>query len=170
MGKPIKIISKKYPRIPHLEFEGILIEETPRYFFVYCDKNTVLTHHINKETYITPHQTLHFFSKYHGYTVSIGIDDNFKPINSFCNISTPCLKDEAGNITYTDLEMDYVQKDNGKWELLKHEDFVKRSQLMHYPFQLTNFALVSLQELKNNISDGIFPFGVETYEDVKLML
>ncbi|MGK0577535.1 DUF402 domain-containing protein [Macrococcus capreoli] len=162
----INIKSYKYPDRPHVEVQGTLLSETPHYYFVACDKNTLLKHHIKNEAYKIDYKTLHFLSKYHGYTVSISIDEQDKPVSIFCNISTPCHKDADGNITYIDLDMDYVKSNTGQWFLRNNDLFLESSKKYQYPLQLTNFALVSLQELKNNIKDNVFPFGIENFKDV----
>lgn len=166
MSQQIKIKSYKYPDIPHVEFTGELIEETRHYWFVKCPADTALHHYINHETYIFKNQTLHFFSKYHGYTVSISLDDEIKPVSMFCNISTPCT-DVDGCITYIDIDMDYVKTSEGLWFLKNHEMYLENSEKYHYPIQLTNFAVVSLQELKNNIMNGVFPFDVTDFSEIK---
>ncbi|WP_414044037.1 DUF402 domain-containing protein [Macrococcus animalis] len=162
----IKIKSHKYPNRPHVEVEGKLLSETSHYFFVACEKNTLLKHYLKNESYLLDYKTLHFLSKYHGYTVSISIDEDDNPVKIFCNISTPCEKDEEGNITYIDLDMDYVKSNTGQWFLRNNDMFLESTKKYNYPLQLTNFALVSLQELKNNIKNDVFPFGIENFKDV----
>ncbi|KAA1037618.1 DUF402 domain-containing protein [Macrococcus equipercicus] len=169
MEDTILIKSYKYPNNPHVEYKGKLLDETSHYWLVYCPKFNELKHFINEQTYISEHASLHFFSKYHGYTVSICIDDDMKPLSMFCNISTPC-KNENGNITYIDIDMDYVKTSEGLWFLKNHEMYLKNSRKYHYPIQLTNFAVVSLQELKNNITNGVFPFGVQQFDTVKHLI
>ncbi|WP_414045013.1 DUF402 domain-containing protein [Macrococcus equi] len=162
----VTIKSHKYPDRPHIEIQGTLLSETPHYYFVACEKNTLLKHYIKDEAYQLEHKTLHFLSKYHGYTVSISIDENDQPVKIFCNISTPCSMDDAGNITYIDLDMDYVKSNTGQWFLRNNDMFLESTKQYHYPLQLTNFALVSLQELKNNIKNNVFPFGIDNFKDV----
>lgn len=165
MTRPITIKSYKYPHIPHIEFSGELVEETSHYWLVHCPPNTELKHYINNQSYRFEDRSLHFFSKYHGYTVKISVTDDMKPICMFCNISTPC-KSENGSITYIDIDMDYVKTTKGLWFLKNHEMYLNNSVKYHYPIQLTNFAVVSLQELKNNITNGVFPFGVSDFSEL----
>nr|WP_165983361.1 DUF402 domain-containing protein [Macrococcus goetzii] len=162
----VKIKSHKYPDRPHVEVEGKLLSETPHYFFVVCEKNSLLKHFIKDEAYLLDYDTLHFLSKYHGYTVSISIDEQYKPVKIFCNISTPCQMDDEGNITYIDLDMDYVKSNTGQWFLRNNDMFLESTKRYNYPLQLTNFALVSLQELKTNIKNNVFPFGIDNFKDV----
>lgn len=162
----VKIISHKYPERPHIEVQGKLLSETSHYFFVACEKGTIMHHFIKGEQYTLEYKTLHFLSKYHGYTVSISIDEHDQPVKVFCNISTPCTSDDKGNITYIDLDLDYVKSNTGQWFLRNNDTFLENTKKFHYPFQLTNFALVSLQELKNNIKNNVFPFGIENFKDV----
>lgn len=163
--KQIKIKSNKYPDRPHVEVQGDLLSETSHYFFVSCEKNTPLKHFINDKTYHLEYKTLHFLSKYHGYTVSISIDEHNKPVKTFCNISTPCHIDDNGDITYIDLDMDYVKTNTDQWFLRNNDLFLESTRKYQYPLQLTNFALVSLQELKNNIKNNVFPFGIEDFNN-----
>jgi hypothetical protein len=169
MDHTITIKSYKYPNVPHIEFEGKLLEETAHYWLVFAPSSNELKHYINQQTYQSDHDSLHFFSKYHGYTVSIYIDDDMRPISMFCNISTPCTNvDDA--ITYIDIDMDYVKSNEGLWFLKNHENYVRNSKKYHYPIQLTNFAAVSLQELKTNITNGVFPFGVKQFDTIKHLI
>lgn len=165
MSDSITIQSFKYPNIPHVQYSGEILEETPQYWFVHCQPNTILTHYINNETYTFETRSLHFFSKYHGYTVSIAVNDDMEPLSMFCNISTPCSM-KNGTIQYIDIDMDYVlTKENG-WYLKNKDTYLKNSDAYNYPIQLTNFALISLQELENNIANGKFPFNVKNFRSL----
>ncbi|GGB06615.1 DUF402 domain-containing protein [Macrococcus hajekii] len=162
----ITIKSYKYPNVPYIEYSGELLEETSHYWFVKCPENNILKHHIKNKELTYKEASLHFFSKYHGYTVSIAINEQMAPISMFCNISTPCtFKD--GHITYTDIDIDYVKSSDGQWFIKNSDTYIENSRQFHYPIQLTNFAVVSLQELKNNIADGIFPFDVSNFSSIE---
>ncbi|ULG72338.1 DUF402 domain-containing protein [Macrococcus brunensis] len=165
MTNTITIRSYKYPNVPYIEYSGELLEETSHYWFVKCPENNILKHHIKNKEIVYQEASLHFFSKYHGYTVSIAINEKMEPISMFCNISTPCTYKD-GYITYIDIDMDYV-KSNQEWYIKNSDTYVTNSRTFNYPIQLTNFAVVSLQELKNNIADNVFPFGVTNFSSIE---
>lgn len=165
MLEQLKIKSHKYPHRPHIEVEGTLLKETDQYFLVICDETTKLRHFIRNIDIPLQYETLHFLSKYHGYSVSIALDKAYQPIKIFCNISSPCERDTDGNIVYLDLDLDYVKTDSDEWILRNNDMFLENSAKFNYPFQLANFALVSLQELKNNIEADKFPFNEQNFSD-----
>ncbi|WP_165980718.1 DUF402 domain-containing protein [Macrococcus carouselicus] len=166
MTNTITIKSCKYPNVPYIEYSGELLEETSHYWFVKCPENTVLKHYIKNKEIVYEYASLHFFSKYHGYTVSIAINDRMEPVSTFCNISTPCTYQD-GFITYTDIDIDYVKSSAGEWFIKNSDVYIDNSRTYHYPIQLTNFAVVSLQELKNNIADDVFPFGISNFSSIE---
>lgn len=159
----IKIKSHKYPHRPHIEVEGTLLKETEQYFLVMCDESATLKHFIRNTELPFQYKTLHFLSKYYGYSVFITLNNAYEPIKIFCNISSPCERNKNGDIAYLDLDLDYVKTSHNEWVLRNNDMFLENSAKFNYPFQLANFTLVSLQELKNNIADNKFPFNVTDF-------
>lgn len=156
LGKVIKIKALKFPDILHYEWEGELLRHTPDYVLVICKPGRKLIHHTKNKVFTVQNTSLEFFSLKEWFTAAMEIEDG-KIVSAYCNVAKPSVFIN-GEISFIDLDLDYIQDKNKEWKVVDEDEFVSNSIKYKYPVELKNEALKALAKLKEEVRKGKFPF------------
>ncbi len=75
----------------------------------------------------------------------------------YCNITKPSVL-RNNKLSFVDLDLDLVKRQNEDWQVVDIEEFEVNSSKYSYPPELKNEAIQSLEELKRKIKGKEFPF------------
>lgn len=157
LGKVIKIKALKFPDILHYEWEGELLSHTPDYVLVLCKPGRKLFHHTKNKVFSINNTSLEFFSLKEWFTVAMEVEDG-NIVSFYCNVAKPSviINDQ---ISFIDLDLDYIQDKNKEWKVVDEDEFETNSIKYKYPAELKNEALKALAKLKEEVRTGKFPFN-----------
>lgn len=156
MNKVIHMKSFKYPDIPHYEWKGRILRETPEYVMVLCESGREMKHHTKNTTFTIDVTSLEYFFLKEGYTVAMEIEEG-NILSYYCNISMPSVL-HGNHISFVDLDLDLVKGINTDWLVVDEDEFEINSVKYGYPAELKEYALKSLDLLQKKINEGSFPF------------
>jgi protein associated with RNAse G/E len=157
LGKVIKIRALKFPDILHYEWEGELLRHTADYVLVLCQPGRKLIHHTKNKVFIVNNTSLEFFFLKEWFTVAMEVEDG-NVVSAYCNVAKPSvlINDE---ISFIDLDLDYIREKNKEWEVVDEDEFESNSIKYKYPVELKNEAVKALARLKEEVRKGNFPFN-----------
>lgn len=157
LNKVIKIKALKFPDIPHYEWEGVLLQHTHEYVVVWCKPGRKLIHHTKNKVFTINNSSIEYFSLKEWYTAAMEIEDD-KVISTYCNVAIPAIfKDNQ--ITFVDLDLDYIQERNKEWTVVDEEEFEVNSVKYGYSTELKREAENALDRLMEEVNRGRFPFN-----------
>lgn len=157
VSKVIKIKALKYPDILHYEWEGELLRLTPDYVLVLCKPGRKLIHHTKNKVFTVNNTSLEFFSLKQWFTAAMEIEEG-KVVSAYCNVAKPSLF-QNGEISFLDLDLDYIKEKNKEWKVVDEDEFELNSIKYKYPVELKNGAVKALEKLKEEVKKGNFPFN-----------
>jgi len=152
----IKIKALKYPNILHYEWEGEILQITPDYVLVKCKPGRKLVHHTKNAVFTINNTSIEFFSLKKWFTAAMGVEDGVV-VSHYCNVAKPSVY-KNNELSFIDLDLDYVQEKDKVWEVVDEEEFKSNSILYEYPTELKEEAIQALERLKEMVKDGEFPF------------
>lgn len=157
LSEMIKIKALKHPNIPHYEWEGELLRHTPDYVLVLCKPGRKLIHHTKNKVFTVNNTSLEFFSLNECFTAAMEIEEG-KVVSAYCNVAKPSVF-HNGEISFIDLDLDYIQEKNKEWKVVDEDEFELNSIKYKYPVELKNEAVKALAKLKEEVRLGNFPFN-----------
>lgn len=158
MSNVIKIKALKFPDILHYEWEGELLCHTPDYVLVLCKPGRKLIHHTKNKVFTVNNMSLEFFSLKEWFTAALEIEEG-KVVSAYCNVAKPSVYDKDGEISFIDLDLDYIQEKNKEWKVVDEYEFESNSIKYKYPVELKKEAVKALAKLKEAVRIGNFPFN-----------
>jgi len=162
MNKLIKIKALKYPNIPHYEWEGLLLRCTQEYVIVGCKPGRKLIHHTKNKVFTMNNTSIEYFSLKDWFTAAMEIEDG-KVVSTYCNVAKPSIfRNEQ--ISFVDLDLDYIQNRNKKWFVVDEDEFETNSVKYGYSAELMREAKNALERLIKKINQGEFPFNISPEE------
>ncbi|NYE07575.1 hypothetical protein F4694_004386 [Bacillus niacini] len=165
MSKIIKIKALKFPDILHYEWEGELLRHTPDYVLVLCKPGRKLIHHTKNKVFTVNNTSLEFFSLSEWFTAAMEIEDG-KVVSAYCNVAKPSFF-HNGEISFIDLDLDYIQEKYKEWKVVDEDEFESNSIKYKYPVELKDEALKALAKLKEEVRIGNFPFNSKVLSQLK---
>ncbi|WP_230200122.1 DUF402 domain-containing protein [Bacillus niameyensis] len=157
MDNVIKIKALKFPNIPHYEWEGELIQHSPDYVLVLCKRGRKLIHHTKNKVFTINNTSLEYFSLKEWFTAALEVEDG-KIVSAYCNVAKPSVY-YHNQISFVDLDLDYIKEKNKEWKVVDEEEFETNSVQYMYPVQLKNDAMKALDELMEKVRKSEFPFN-----------
>jgi uncharacterized protein len=157
VSKMIKIKALKYPDILHYEWEGELLRSTPDYVLVLCKPGRKLIHHTKNKVFTINNTSLEYFSLNEWFTAAMEMEEG-KVVSAYCNVAKPS-DFHNGEISFIDLDLDYIKEKNEEWKVVDGDEFEVNSIKYKYPVELKNDAVVALAKLKEDVRLGNFPFN-----------
>ncbi|WP_449619729.1 DUF402 domain-containing protein [Robertmurraya sp. Marseille-Q9965] len=157
MGKIIKIKALKFPDTLHYEWEGQLLCHTPDYVVVLCEPGRKLIHYTKNKVFTINNTSLEFFFLKEWFTAAMEVEDG-NVVSTYCNVAKPSVFNND-EITFIDLDLDYIQENNKEWKVVDEEEFESNSIKYKYPVELKNEAIKALAKLKEEIRIGKYPFN-----------
>ncbi|MEA3319533.1 MAG: DUF402 domain-containing protein [Bacillota bacterium] len=168
MSEVINIKALKYPETLHYEWEGELVSKTSEYVLVLCKPGRKLKHYSKGTTFTINNTSLEYFSLKEGFTVAMEIE-NGCIVSYYCNVALPSLL-RGNEISFVDLDLDLVKKQNEQWEVIDEEEFETNSFKYNYPLELKEGAIGSLEEMKSRVNKKEFPFNESVLESFKSVI
>lgn len=165
LSKIIKIKALKYPDILHYEWEGELLRHTPDYVLVLCKPGRKLVHHTKNKVFTVNNTSLEFFSLREWFTAALEIEEG-KVVSAYCNVAKPS-DFHNGEISFIDLDLDYIQEKNKDWKVVDEDEFELNSIKYNYPVELKNEAVNALAKLKEEVQLGNFPFNKQVLSQLE---
>lgn len=162
--------SMKYPNIPHYEWKGRLLRNTPEYVMVLCESGREMKHHTKNTTFTIDVTSIEYFFLKEGFTVAMEIEEG-NILSYYCNIAMPSVL-HGNQLRFVDLDLDLVKGRNEDWMVVDEDEFEINSVKYGYPAELKEYALKSLDLLQKKINEGSFPFdgsGLEIIKRIKLV-
>ncbi|GHH98770.1 DUF402 domain-containing protein [Neobacillus kokaensis] len=159
MNNTLKIKALKYPDIPHYEWEGTILESTPDYIIVHCKYGRQLVHHTKNKVFTITNTSIEYFSLKEWFTAALEVEDG-AVVSGYCNVAMPSVL-KNNEVSFVDLDLDYIQKKNQKWEVVDEDEFESNSVKYQYPPELKQEALLALDRLQHFVKSGRFPFNQE---------
>jgi uncharacterized protein len=166
MSEIINIQALKYPNILHYEWQGDLIDKTEDYVLIHCKPGRRLKHYTKETTFTINNTSVEYFSLKEWFTVAMEIEQG-NVISYYCNIAKPS-KLVDNNLSFVNLDLDLVKKDETDWQVIDEDEFEVNSSKFGYPYELKESAIKALNELKRKVEEKVFPFNESILEDLKL--
>lgn len=166
MNQIVQMKALKYPDIPHYEWQGELIQQTPDYILVLSKPGRKLIHHTKNAIFTIPHMTLEYFSLTEWFTAAMDIHHG-KVVSYYCNVAMPS-KREGDTIRFVDLDLDLLKTKGTGWEVHDSDEFEYNSEKYGYSLHLKSAALDSLAALKRKVADQVFPFNDDPLQGLTL--
>lgn len=91
------------------------------------------------------------------FTAAMEVEDG-NVVSTYCNVAKPSVFNND-EITFIDLDLDYIQENNKEWKVVDEEEFESNSIKYKYPVELKNEAIKALAKLKEEIRIGKYPFN-----------
>lgn len=156
MDRSVTVKVYKYNGKLHYEWEANILEAREEYILLKGNPGRTLVHHSRKKSFIYTNYSIEFFPLNDFYTVNIDIEKD-GTCTYYCNI---CLLPhyQSPNLTFIDLDLDYIRNKSGKWQVVDEIDFEKNRIEMYYPEELVEKAKNALEDLKIKIELSSFPF------------
>ncbi|WP_252183332.1 DUF402 domain-containing protein [Rossellomorea vietnamensis] len=130
-----------------------------------CKPGRKLKHYSRDTTFIFDNTSLEYFSLKEGFTVAMEIK-NGSIVSYYCNVALPSVL-RGNEISFVDLDLDLVKKQDEQWEVIDEEEFETNSLKYNYPLELKEGAILSLEEMKSKVKNQVFPFNESVLERFK---
>lgn len=166
----VTIRAYKYENKLHYEWEAQLLELTEQYAIVACHAKRIFTHHTKQKQFVMPYPSIEIFYFDRWYTFSVSFREQGQ-LMYYCNIAMPA-KYEDCVISFVDVDLDYIKEPDEDWKVVDEDEFIHNQQQLNYPAELIAVAYKGLEELKQAVAEGEFPFdgsiSLQTYENALL--
>jgi uncharacterized protein len=149
LNKVIKIKALKFPDIPHYEWEGVLLQHTQEYVVVWCKPGRKLIHHSKNKVFTINNSSIEYFSLKEWYTAAMEIEEG-RVVSTYCNVAIPSIFRD-NQITFVDLDLDYIQESNKQWTVVDEEEFKVNSVKYGYSIELKREAKNALDRLMDKV-------------------
>lgn len=165
LSEMIKIKALKYTDILHYKWEGELLHHTPDYVLVLCRPGRKLVHHTKNKVFTIKNTSLEYFSLNEWFTAAMEIEEG-EVVSAYCNVAKPSIF-HNGEISFIDLDLDYIKEKNKEWKVVDEDEFELNSIKYKYPAELKNEAVKALAKLKEEVRLGNFPFNNQVLSHLK---
>ena len=153
----INVHVTKHGNIPHYEWDGYLLEETPEFVAMICLPERIMIHHTKNKTFKLHNHSIEIFMKQEWFTVAASVE-NGKIVSYYCNIAKPSTFD-GKTISFVDIDLDYVKRPYGQWEVVDEDEFIENQVRFGYSREMIRTAQQALTTLKEKVDQRLFPFN-----------
>ena len=147
----------KYDGKIHYEQSLEFIKKDENHLVLKGGKGRNLVHHTRNAVYTFNDTSLEYFFIDRWYTAALVFNDSGEVISVYCNIAYPCVISE-NIVEFIDLDVDVIVK-NGVIKVVDLDEFEDHKILYGYSKELEIKVFNTVNQLKQNIRNGIYPFN-----------
>lgn len=155
-GATVEVIAKKYDGSVSFRWDATLDRWHRSLCVLSMPKGTPI-HSRKRGTYPLSTRAFFYLDREKWFNIAVHADDDDRVLFYYCNVAMPPLIE--GAISYVDLELDIQVGADLAFEVLDADEFGNAIEAMKIPTSIQSRAVSALEELKENISARVFPFG-----------
>lgn len=162
--RAVTILSEKYDRRVHIEWEARLVREDALGVVTYTPFGTPLVHHTRGFRQPQQYQCLSLFPRDVWWNAMLDFDADGQFLSAYCNVALPYSRD-GRFVRWIDLDLDVLLLRGGAADLLDEDEFAAHARQFGYPATVVTGARAAAADLLDRASRGALPFRDWTLDD-----